>query len=223
MGGGGKTSLLHQLGEEFSQIVPRVIMTALTRSAVHPEHPILFADQIPNLDLTPFFRDHIPLCIMGGREQNKLTGISQNQLAQIYLQADVTLFESDGARNLPLKAHLPHDPVVPGFATQVMILVGADVVDTTLMDGRVHRPEVFREKWQISQDEPLSVDLIARVVTTTHGYLEKVPAGLAKYYFVNKGDHYREKAQRLARAIARQTDAPVFWGSIRHGFWKRVE
>ncbi|MCF7902506.1 MAG: putative selenium-dependent hydroxylase accessory protein YqeC, partial [Candidatus Marinimicrobia bacterium] len=137
-------------------------------------------------------------------------------------QADVTLCESDGARNLPLKVHLPHDPVVPPFTTQVVILVGADVVDTSLTDGRVHRPELFREKWQISPDEPLSVDFIARVVTSTCGYLEKVPDGISRIYFVNKGDEHRENAQLLARAIGTQASAPVFWGSIRRGFWESV-
>ena len=134
----------------------------------------------------------------------------------------MTLFESDGARNLPLKAHLPHDPVVPSFTTNVVILVGADVVNTTLADGRVHRPELFREKWKIAPDEPLSVDFIARVVTSHRGYLEKIPDGISRIYFVNKGDAYRENTQLLAKAISIQTNAMVFWGSIRREFWERV-
>ncbi|MCF7797300.1 MAG: putative selenium-dependent hydroxylase accessory protein YqeC [Lentisphaeria bacterium] len=222
MGGGGKTSLLHRLGEEFSQLFPRVVMTALTRSAVHPEHPILFADDVPGLDLTPLFQPQKPLCIMGGRERNKLTGISVDQLERIYPQVDVTLFESDGARNLPLKAHLPHDPVVPPFTTLVVILVGADVVNTTLADCWVHRPDIFREKWQITPNMPLSVEFIARVVSTPAGYLEKVPADISRIYFVNKGDAHRENARKLAAAIHAQTPAPVFWGSIQRKFWECV-
>ena len=223
MGGGGKTSLLHRLGTELAQHFPRVLMTALTKSAQHSEHNIHFINDVTSATLPELFAQNRPLCVMGkavGTE--KVSGLAPEQLELLCAQADCTIFECDGARNLPLKAHLSHDPEVPKFATQVIILVGADVVGTPLTDGLVHRPEIFQERWSLKPDLVLDVDFIAEVVTSPNGYLEKIPFGQPITYFVNKGDRFPESAETLARAIYRKTNEPVYWGSVRGDFWRSV-
>lgn len=224
LGGGGKTSLLHRLGSELAHHFPRVLITALTKSARHTEHDIFLLNDLLIDKIPAYFDQSNPLCIMGSEAgPDKLSGISTADLAHLWKMSDCTIFEADGARNLPLKAHLPHDPVVPAFANHVIILVGADVVNTTLTDGKIHRPDVFQEKWSIMSNTVLDADFIASVLTSPKGYHEKIQHPTQGCYFVNKGDHYPEAAKELARAIRKQTDEPVFWGSVQGDFMEAIK
>ena len=219
LGGGGKTSLLHRLGSELAEYFPRVLITALTKSARHSEHPIFLLNEVLRDKIPGLFQQSNPLCIMNNAVGiDKLTGICEADLAFLSNNSDCTIFEADGARNLPLKAHLPHDPIVPEFTNHVIILVGADVVNTRLVDGKVHRPELFQQKWGIADKTRLDSDFIAHVLTAPQGYQEKISSGTQPCYFVNKGDQYPEAAAELARAIRRRTDAPIFWGSVHGNF-----
>ena len=142
LGGGGKTSLLDRLGVELATCFPRVLLTALTRSARYSKHTVFFLQDVVLAKLPQLFSQNNPLYIMSDiAGPAKLAGIAAADLKRLRGFANCTVFECDGARNLPLKAHLPHDPVVPDFATLTVILVGADAVGTRLPDGRVHRPD----------------------------------------------------------------------------------
>ena len=56
--------------------------------------------------------------------------------------ADYVLVEADGSRRLPLKAHAPHEPVIPPEAKRVLCVVGARGFGRPIQEA-VHRPEVF--------------------------------------------------------------------------------
>ncbi len=224
LGGGGKTSLLDRLGVELAARFPRVLLTALTQSARHSNHAVFFLQDAVSAKLPQLFSQNNPLYIMADiAGPKKLSGIAAADLKRLNGFANCTVFECDGARNLPLKAHLPHDPVVPDFATLTVILIGADAVGTRLPDGRVHRPEIFQEKWHIKPGTVLNAEFIAEVVSSRTGYLEKVPVGMPVGYFINKADQFPETARSLALAIRKRTRAPVFWGSVQGDFWERTE
>ncbi len=134
---------------------------------------ILNEIDIDKLDLIKLDRN--PLFIIGEKlSDNKLKGISENELNKIREYFNVTIFECDGARNKPLKAHTDYDPKVPEFTTHVIIIVGADVVNTKIDDGLVHRPELFCKTWNVKPDFKLEIDFIVDVLTSQKGYLSKV-------------------------------------------------
>lgn len=215
LGGGGKTGLLHRLGDEFSREYDRVLLTSLTHSAYPIARDVVFVDNLPNRDLSPYFRRNNPLYIMySTKDPKKLAGISVAELQEMHQQTGVCLFECDGARNLSLKVHKEHDPPVPVFATHAIIVVGADVVNTSISQGLVHRADLFRSVWNISDDDILDVEFIARVLTTSKGYLAKIPYHTKQIYFVNKADTHPHKAEQLARTIHEESGSPTFYGSI---------
>ncbi|MFH0883610.1 MAG: selenium cofactor biosynthesis protein YqeC [bacterium] len=223
LGGGGKTSMLRRLGQEYSEVFPRVLLTSLTLSARDHGSRVLFLSDLGDAGLAPHFVEHNPVCVMNRAiNEHKLEGVPEAVVAQLADQADLCVFECDGARNLPLKVHNDRDPVVPDFATHVIILVGADAVDQSLSGGRIHRPERFAEWWGVDPETPLDAAFIAQVVTTRKGYLSKVPERMQPVYFVNKADDYPEQAQRLADAIVRRGIGPVFMGSVVKGVCRRV-
>jgi len=134
IGGGGKTALLHKLANEYSQIFPKVLQTSITKTAFHKSDKPLILNEIEIEDLRE--NKENPLFVIGEKlSDEKLKGISNSELDEIRQYFNIAIFECDGARNKPLKVHTDYDPVVPSFSTNVIIIVGADVVNTKISDG----------------------------------------------------------------------------------------
>ena len=153
---------------------------------------------------------------------DKLKGISETDLDSIRKYFNVTIFECDGARNKPLKAHTDYDPIVPKFTANVIIIVGAEVINTKISDGFVHRPELFCNNWKISPDTSLDIDFIVKVVSSEKGYLTKISHDVKITYFVNKADENRNSAKDLAEAIFEYTGRPTFYGSVQNNLLEQV-
>ncbi|MEE9465156.1 MAG: selenium cofactor biosynthesis protein YqeC [Candidatus Neomarinimicrobiota bacterium] len=218
LGGGGKTGLMLRLGAELAIHYPRVLMTSLTRSAANSESPALLLSGLDETQPLPFGGNN-PLLVMDHPvTDGKLAGVSPETLVELLSRSSLAVVECDGSRRLPLKAHNDRDPVTPDCVTHVVVVVGAGVVDTTLDEGKVHRPELFRSRWGLAPDTVLEADFIAEVVTSPQGYGSKITGGQSVVYFVNQADRWPDAAQRLARAIQSHANRPTFWGSIREGF-----
>lgn len=108
---------------------------------------------------------------------NFISGITSNAINDNIIK---------GASNRSLKVHNRIDPEIPDFATHVIIVVGADVVNTKLSDGKVHRSDMFAKVWKVDIHFTLDVEFITKVVTSKTGYLSKVPNNPTRIYFVNK-------------------------------------
>ena len=223
LGGGGKTALLHQLADEFAKYYTNVLQTSLTKTAFHPSDKPLILNEININTLESLKFDRNPLFIIGEKITNeKLKGISETDLNRIRQQFDITIFECDGARNKPLKAHTEYDPIVPVFATHTIIIVGADVVKTKINDGYVHRPELFCKTWNVKPNFKLDIDFVVKVLTSKKGYFSKLIHDVEISYFVNKWDNHQKNAEDLAKAIYQKTGKPVFYGSVQNNILRQV-
>ena len=223
LGGGGKTALLHKLADEFAKYYTTVLQTSLTKTAFHPSDKplILNGINIDKLESLKFERN--PLFIIGEKLTNeKLKGISETDLNRIRQQFDITIFECDGARNKPLKAHTEYDPIVPQFTTHAIIIVGADVVKTKINDGYVHRPELFCKTWNVEPNFKLDIDFIIKVLTSKKGYFSKLKHNVEISYFVNKWDNHQKNTEDLANTIYQRTGKPTFYGSVQNNELRQV-
>ena len=223
LGGGGKTALLHKLADEFAKYYTTVLQTSLTKTAFHPSDEPLILNEIDIDKLDSIKLDRNPLFIIGEKISNKkLKGISDTDLDRIRHQFDITIFECDGARNKPFKAHTEYDPQVPEFASHAIIIIGADVVNTKISDGLVHRPELFCKMWNVKSDLQLDIDFIVKVLTSKRGYFSKLKHSAKISYFVNKWDNHQKNAKDLAQAIYNNSGKPTFYGSVQSNILKQV-
>ncbi|UCD38722.1 MAG: putative selenium-dependent hydroxylase accessory protein YqeC [Fidelibacterota bacterium] len=223
IGAGGKTSLLFRLGRELSRKYQKVLLTALTRMQYPVDLEPVIASEVADPDLSKLFRKGAPLFLMGSRESDaKLAGLSVAELDLARKQADICLFECDGARGLSLKAHHGNDPDVPRCATHVIIVVGADAVGTSLREGLVHRPDVFKRQWGIDDDTVIGAEFVAQVVTSSRGYVSKIPQEVEHIYFVNKQDTHPVEAEQVARAIKAVSSSRTYIGSCHTGLCRRL-
>ncbi|MBQ7871131.1 MAG: putative selenium-dependent hydroxylase accessory protein YqeC [Oscillospiraceae bacterium] len=149
IGGGGKTTLMYRLAEELRQR-GSVIVTTSTR-IWPPAH-------------LPIARETGPvegvLCLGTPVAGGKL-GAPAQPFAALAVLADFVLVEADGSAGLPLKAHAPHEPVIPENAAQVIAVVGAAGLEQPV-DRVVHRPEIFRGL--SGAGETATAEAVARVL-----------------------------------------------------------
>lgn len=224
LGGGGKTTLIEMLATEFAQEYDRVLVSSLTKTLGRLSKGALTRYEALRHGVAGAASQSNPVRVLGPLdEEGKATGIAPDDLAHLVTQAEITIFECDGARNLPLKVHTDRDPDVPPFTTLALIVVGGEVVGTTLNEGLVHRPELFAKRWGVGSAEKLSAERIAGIVTHPDGYVSKVPDGIKIAWFVNKADQAEESAKALANEIAARGKWPVHYGSLHRQWYGRIQ
>ena len=114
IGSGGKTSLLRRLAEELPGTV---LLCTTTHIRPFEEYPLLTAPT-PE-DIRKALTAHRVLCLGTPCENGKLTAPSLS-IETLATLEDYVLVEADGSRQLPLKAHDAHEPVIPAVSRQVI-------------------------------------------------------------------------------------------------------
>lgn len=195
IGSGGKSSLLDTLASELrgrggvilcttTHMFPAPGMETLTEPDEGAIAAALARDGAACVgELAPDGRLHAP-------------GLPISRLMRL---ADYVLVEADGSKRLPLKAHAPHEPVIPPEARRTVCVVGLSGLGRRVSET-VHRPELFSER-----DRVVTVELLASVLNRE---------ALADVYFLNQTD---QRGAGAARALAGLLERPAVWGSLREG------
>ena len=126
--------------------------------------------------------------------------------------ADYTLVEADGSKGLPLKAHAPHEPVIPPQSNQTILVLGAEGLGRTVAQA-AHRPALYARLAGAEEGSAVTPALAARMLRAE---------GLHDRVFVNQADDWERWADAV-RALAAELDCPVAAGSLRRGVWRRVQ
>lgn len=200
IGGGGKTTLLYRLAEELSRRG-----TVLVCSSTHirrPSHlPVL--TQAGEAAVRTALAASPVLCLGTEAEGGKLAA-PELPFARLIGLADFVLVEADGAKMLPLKAHLAHESVIPPQANQTLLVAGADGFLRPIAEA-CHRAERFAALAGTTPEQPVTPEALAQVIVR-EGYGDRV--------FVNKAETPEQLA--FARSLAALLPLPVFAGSL----WK---
>ena len=156
IGGGGKTTLLRTLGEELSR-THTVLLCTTTKIFPFPDLPC--ARTAAELD--QLRRSHRLLCAgtdLPGTGKLTAPALPMADLAERF---DYVLVEADGAARRPLKAHAPHEPVIPPEANQTICVVGASGFGQPILEAApeteaaVLRAEGLHDKIYVNQVEML--------------------------------------------------------------------
>ena len=145
VGSGGKTSLLFRLAEENRA---RRVLVSTTTKMFCPT-----PGQAAGIDL-----------LHGGEIDGKITAPPMERLAAASAEAELTLLECDGSKELPLKGWADHEPLIPAF---VSVTVGGLPLWALGMpvDGwTVHRIEQFCRLTGASPGEPVRMEAQAQRV-----------------------------------------------------------
>lgn len=185
IGSGGKTTLLRRLAE---QLPGSVILCTSTHIYPMPGMPLVTG--------LLHARPQGAVCVGVPCEQGKLTAPLQS-FEELAALADYVLVEADGAHGLPLKAHLPHDPVIPGCANQTIQVVGLSGMGKSIGTA-AHRPEQYAALCGCTTADMATPERIACVLNTE---------SLADRYVINQADDPED--EKFARTLAALLHRPA--------------
>ena len=199
IGSGGKTSLLRRLAEELPGTV---LLCTTTHIRPFEEYPLLTAPT-PE-DIRKALTAYRVLCLGTPCENGKLTAPSLS----IETLADYVLVEADGSRQLPLKAHEAHEPVIPAVSRQVICVVGASGFGKPIRES-VHRLERFCVLTGAAASDPVTPEQAAKAILAEQ---------LCDAVFLNQIDTeaQRSLADRFAAALG-GSGLRIAAGSLRVG------
>ena len=201
IGGGGKTTLLYTLAEELRRR-GTVIITTSTHIQRPEQYPVL--PEGGKDAVAAALSENGVVCVAGRSPEGKLSApaLSFELLSEL---ADFVLVEADGSKRLPLKAHAPHEPVIPPESGRTILMVGASGFGKPVR-AAAHRPGLYARLAGCGADEPVTPEIAARVI---------LAEGLGDEIIVNQSE--TPEARENARRLAENLPLPVFAGSLRRG------
>lgn len=203
IGGGGKTTLLRVLGEELAAS-RRVLLCTTTK--IYPFPGIPLAQTREELE-RPWERSCL---VCAGRPlagTGKLIAPEQ-PLEDLAARFDYVLVEADGSAGRPLKAHAPHEPVIPAAANRTICVAGASGFGRPIREA-AHRPERYAALAGVPESAAATPGTEAAVLRAE---------SLGDILYVNQTE--TETAREVVRALARLLEIPVAAGSLWRGeYW----
>ena len=203
--GRGKTTLLRTLGEELARSGARVILATTTKFLPFPgigtvpggEREIMEA-----LGRAPL------VCAAAPWGESGKLAASPVPMVRLTALADYVLVEADGSAGLPLKAHAPHEPVIPENSRRVICVVGASGFGKPIRET-VHRWERFCGLTGAAETELVTPELAAKAL---------LAEGRCDTMLLNQidGADRRPAAERFAAELAGH-GLRVWGGSLRLG------
>jgi molybdenum cofactor cytidylyltransferase len=204
-GAGGKTTAMFRLGRELPG---PVIVTTTTHLGLDQ---VSLADRqiiVPeNGDVEPYLKvpvDKVTLFSGPAAADQRVPGIGLaglEALANFCKENQIPLLiEADGSRGLPLKAPERHEPAIPSWVTDAVIVMGMKGVGKPLTAEYVHRPERFSEIAGIPTGGPVTVEAICKELLHPEGGLKNIPPQARRIALLNQADS--DELQSLAGRIA---------------------
>lgn len=195
VGGGGKTTLMFQLAQDFGS---RVICTTSTHLALDQ---LESADQhLIVTDLTDLpgpedvFSGEILLFTGPQVEPNRVGSPSPEVLNALVELAESwscpLIIESDGARKLPIKAPAEHEPPIPDFVDVVIVVIGLSGLGKPLGEEWVHRPELYSKLIDLPLGEILESHHLVKGLIAADGGMKNIPGGARKLLLINQVDSF---------------------------------
>ena len=218
IGAGGKTTAMYRVAAELAAQRRKAIVTTTTK---------IFPPDRPDVALVlekkgggaaaaraaeALGRSRIVAVAARALADGKLEGLTPDLIAGLREIPGVAaiLVEADGSARRPFKAPGAHEPVIPMETTLVVAVVGADALGQPLSADLVHRPELAAQQAGIRMGDPISPDVVARVLLGPPNLRGKPPgARLAALITQVRTPAVRDAAQRLARLLFEGGASPV--------------
>jgi molybdenum cofactor cytidylyltransferase len=175
VGAGGKTTIMGVLADELGSRGVGVILTTTTKMAADQiTESACWSDDPDTVEreLTP----GKPLNVLMGTEDQKVSGLDPEAVDALLLgtSADYIIVEADGARSLSVKAPADHEPVIPSLSTTVVVVMGADALESPL-NTVAHRIERISALTGLTGDDVLTPQDAATILLHPDGGLKHVP------------------------------------------------
>jgi len=194
-GAGGKTTALFHLARCLSAHLPCVVTTTTHLGAWQASQADFHLVLSPGKERIIQETDFPPgVTLVSGPPDStdRLQAIPEDVLYLLYekwqKQKIALLIEADGARQKPLKAPAPHEPVIPDFVQAVLVVAGLSALGQPLDEDHVHRPEIFSRLSHLPMGAPISPEAITRFLIHPEGGQKGIPETARRLLLLNQAD-----------------------------------
>lgn len=171
VGAGGKTTLIHQLADQFRKEGKKVFVTTTTHMYIEPD--TLLTDNVERiirqLKKTGYAMAGIP-------RGEKIAALPQSVYEAVCAEADEVLVEADGSKCLPIKFPNETEPVIPDNVEKIIVVCGLQALGKPAKEV-AFRLELVTKCLNISDDTLITAAHIEQLVS--EGYVipltEKYP------------------------------------------------
>jgi len=203
VGAGGKSAVVRRLALEGRRLGLSVLLTSTTHGGPGEESPSVIFDEDGETErrvARELAATGVAVVVQRALRADKWKGLEPARIAELRSAADLVLVEADGARRRIFKAPAAHEPVIPPFATHVVVVAAMAAVGQPVGNDVVHRIEEVCRLSGLSRGETLDSAAFCRVLTHPQCYPGRCPVGSRRALFLNTDGS--DRGLKLARGLA---------------------
>lgn len=197
VGAGGKTTYIKKKAEEYTMLGKKVLVTTTTH--MMREEDTLVSDDADEIIKVLIENSYV----MAGRScGEKIQALSEETYRKVSEYADVVLVEADGSKHMPIKFPEEHEPVIPGNATEIVVVCGLHALGQPLIKA-AHRLELVKKcLGNVTDDSIVETNHIQKLVMKGYveGMKEKYPEKEIHIEPVHDGSLYQRVIAELIKA-----------------------
>ena len=188
VGGGGKTTAMNILGQEFKSMGKKVLLTTTTM-IFHPEHKN--NDEFILGDWPDEYRPKSGTITLFGKSMlgEKIKGPEENYLKRIWDKKifDIMLIEADGANRKPITAPADYEPSVIDITKLTIGIIGLDSIGRSLDEDNVHRSQLLKEIFNVELPYEIQPKDIIQLILNEKGLFKNAQG--ERIILLNKADN----------------------------------
>ncbi len=192
VGAGGKTSAMFALARQVEGAAWVTTTTHLgtDQTIFADRHCVLESEN----DLQPglWLKQKVNLLTGAATQDNRLHSPAPDLLEAVHLAAERNavhlVFEADGSRSIPLKAPGDHEPPIPAWARQVIVVVGASALGSPLNEQTVFRAGRYAELTGLLEGQTVTIESVRDMLLHPLGGLKNIPSGAQKAVLFNQAE-----------------------------------
>ena len=205
VGAGGKSTLFKRLAEELILKDKRMILTTTTKMFSWQLTPFVKKGRLIEVRDEETVQGRIKkyfslenkggkLAVIGekieDKEEEKVSGPPPEWLDKWWEDklADYFLIEADGAAGRPVKAPASYEPVIPLSTTDLIGVIGIDVLGLSLQEENVFRSQIFSRLTGLNLGEKVGIEALAFLICHPQGLFKGAPPGCRRHLFINKAE-----------------------------------
>lgn len=201
VGGGGKTTTLHRLADEYVSAGRKVIVTTTTH--VFKENRPWFLTDPSEDEIRKCMETYGQVWAGTSAPKQRMKMLPEEMLEHILTWNVPVLIEADGARRMPLKVPAAHEPVIHPKTTHVISVYGMDSIGKKF--GEIcFRPELAEIILDKKETDPVTAEDIAALAASEQAGRKSCPAHAVYRVVLNKADSakLRREALNICRFLA---------------------
>lgn len=194
VGGGGKTSLIYELGREISNLGKKVIITTTTRMYM-PESNVVLSGK--KEDMIKLLKNQNLITVgllcnerkvelkqnqwkyskipdrIGEGNGKKIGGLPRDKAEALIDLVDCVLVEADGSKRQPLKVPAPYEPVILGGSNLVVGVCGIDAIGKSIKEV-CHKPGLVSKFLDKDEAHMINEEDITKILLSDKGQRKNV-------------------------------------------------